>query len=458
MKLFITAAFSFSLAIISYACLSGEEKKESPEEQVSAVAESLNAEPPNDSSVVLSAIMPKGINAKPPFSLESLQDDFDEFSWQSFIALNWPANADGTPNTNLTIGEQQAGANVWQLWKSSREVFLPNGAKPNAWGEVENVPKVCRNLSEEELKKGIIQLTQVGKTPNVLDESGEPFQTGPLIDQNGQYTRYEILVNEIMFDYIVDNKLYNHEGQEAFNQDANFPGSVPNTDTMGAIMVKAAWVKMGGKYDKSKFHTTYALVYNNPEEQEGVEEACELVEVGLVGFHIGHKTKSDPQWIWSTFEHVDNVPTKGEARNKDFYNYYSADSDYPVNEPPARPWDPATKYTTPSQIERVIPITKEAQAINKKWQDALRAAVPNNVWANYELVSTQWPTKPESVTDPAGAPAPPFLSNTTLESYIQGKIKQTSSSCINCHNNASMTNGKFSDFTYLLQRAQKEKN
>ena len=80
--------------------------------------------------------------------------------------------------------------------------------------------------------------------------------------------------------------------------------------------------------------------------------------------------------------------------------------------------------------------------------------MPGSVWQNYELVSTQWPTNAQSKTDPTGVPAPSFLANTTLETYIQGEIKQTSSSCMACHNNATSTNGDFSDFTYLLQRAQ----
>ena len=35
---------------------------------------------------------------------------------------------------------------------------------------------------------------------------------------------------------------------------------------------------------------------------------CAPTLVGLVGLHIVQKTKSRPQWIWSTFEQVDNVP------------------------------------------------------------------------------------------------------------------------------------------------------
>lgn len=419
---------------------------------------------PDDPDIVISPHVPTAITVttKPP-TLESLQHDFDVFSWQSFIALNWPANDDGTPKDSITFGADQSGPTVWQSWKSSREIFLPNGEKPNAWGQVENIPIVCDSIDPELLKKGVIKLTHINKShnANVLDESGEPFQTGPLIDQNGNYTRYEILTNKVMFDYIVDNTLYNQEGQAAFGKDADFPFSQPDSikskDKEGAIMVKAAWIVMDGKYDASKFHTTYALVYDNPHEQAGVKPACKLQKVGLVGFHIAHKTKGDPQWIWSTFEHVANAPTQGEPVDRDFYNFYNAESKAAVNTPPARPWNPANTDTPPTQVERVIAIDDDAKALNTKYQAALEKLYKGSVWANYELISTQWPTDPNSVSDLTGRPAPTFLANATLETYIQGSVPQTSSNCIACHNNADMTNGMFSDFTYLLQRANKQK-
>ena len=408
---------------------------------------------PTDPLPTLSSMIPLEISANPPFTLESLQHDFDVFSWQSFVALNWPANADGTPNNNLVIGQQPGGPVVWQSWKESRDIFLPDGAQPPAWNQPNPVPDVCKHINN--IPSGTIHLTQVGKTPNVLDESGEPFQTGPLIDQNGQYTRYEILTNEAMFNYILDNQLYSKAGQAAFAKDADFPSSNTESNQIGAIMLKAAWVKMGGQFDPSRYHTTFALVYNNPEEQPGVESACSLEQVGLVGFHIAHKTEDEPQWIWSTFEHIANAPTKGEAPALSAYNFFNpACKDCAVNEPPPRPWNPANPHTQPTQVERVIPITEDAKKLNALYHAALEKAVPGSVWLNYELVSTQWPTNATSPTDPTGAPAPSFLANTTLETYIQGEVKQTSSSCMACHNNATGTNGLFSDFTYLLQRAQ----
>jgi hypothetical protein len=391
---------------------------------------------------------------KTPPTLASLQHDFDVFSWQSFIALNWPANADGTPNTNVTIGQATNSPVVWESYRESRDIFLPGGAAPAPWGQQAALPPVCKNIDAGHLPPGTMHLTQVGKTPNVLDESGEPFKTGPLIDQNGQYARFAILTNEQMFNYIDTNKLYSKAGQKAFNADADFPASNAPSQ-LGSIMIKTAWVKMGGQYDPSKFYTTYALVYDNPAEEPGVKPSCVLTQVGLVGFHIGHKTVDEPQWIWSTFEHVSNVPTAGQKPTLSAYNFYDANCKAcKVNEPPPRPWNPGTPYTQPSQVQRVIPITADAQALNSAYHQALAAVSSDSVWLNYQLVSTQWPTDAKSKVDPTGVPAPSFLANTTLETYIQGHVKQTSSSCMACHNNATTTSGRFSDFTYLLQRAQ----
>jgi cytochrome c553 len=57
-------------------------------------------------------------------------------------------------------------------------------------------------------------------------------------------------------------------------------------------------------------------------------------------------------------------------------------------------------------------------------------------------------------TDPDGTPAPTFLANTTLESYVQGNAPNVSSSCIRCHGNATDTTSADSDFTFLLERAR----
>lgn len=424
----------------------------------SEVTSTQSATPTPNSLPTLSSDIPKEITFNGPNNpnLEQLQHAFDVFSWDSFVALNWPTNPDGTPNTSVTIGQGVQVPTVWETWKESRDIFLPTGSKPSAWGTTNPVPDACKTIDPKTIPPGTLHLTQVGKTPNVLDESKEPFTTGPLIDQNGNYTRFEILTNQTMFEFILNNQLYSKVGQAAFGKAANFPASDTKQNLVGSIMIKAAWVKMKGKFDPRRFHTVTALVYDNPNEQAGVKASCSLEQVGLVGLHIGHKTENEPQWVWSTFEHIDNAPTKGQAVQQASYNFHNPEcKNCTPNSPPPRPWNPANLNTPPTQVERVIPITQDVMALNEQYHTALKKAVPDSIWANYQLISTQWPTNAQSKTDPTGVPAPVFLANTTMETYIQGSdALQASSSCIQCHNNATMTNGKVADFTYLLQRAQ----
>ncbi len=59
------------------------------------------------------------------------------------------------------------------------------------------------------------------------------------------------------------------------------------------------------------------------------------------GFHIMVKTRYRPQWLWSTFEHVDNVPPAGEGE---------------AREPDARDAGAPYSYFDPSQPDRRLPL------------------------------------------------------------------------------------------------------
>ena len=411
------------------------------------------------------------------FTVDTLQCAFDAYSWDLFLALNHDAQGNFVTGTNTN-------STVWQDWAESSDIFLPGGEKPPSIGGLfppRDIPEACQDLDDGKTRV----VRQVGKRPDVLEEFTEPFSSGPLIDTNGNYTRFAISVNKSMYDYILDNVLYSKEGQSAFTaagNEVNFlcscdaptgtgdPDCAPNGQ-QGAIMAKAAWKVLDGSDDPSKFHTINALVYT--EATGGSAASCSSQTVGLTGLHIAQKNHSDTQWLWSTFEHVDNVPTQGQTPTQSKYNYYVPDCDdcNDVNVPPKQPWNPHAQPVAGninhSQVERVIPITDDANAMNAQVQTDL---LSGSVWANYHLISTQWPTNPNAPggvataennwcspineADKAGAPAPVFLANTTLETYIQGTVPQASSSCINCHLNATMTDGQFSDFTYLLERAK----
>jgi hypothetical protein len=306
----------------------------------------------------------------------------------------------------------------------------------------------------------------LAKKPDVLFSSTQPFLTGPLIDQNGQFARFEISLNKSMFDYIVGNVLYNKEGQQQFAKAGKEVGfACTGTDSTatdtGAIMVKAAWKILGAGDEKTRFYTRKALVWTPGSTNPARPASCVVSDVGMIGLHIATKVENTPQWVWSTFEHRSNVPDLSSLPAKLPYSFYNQDCKdcTAVNTPPLRPWDP-TKPGQPTQITRVTPIDAPTTALNKSWQAALASVNPNSPWQYYDLISTQWPTQGSngcnalSQTSPDGNPAPQFLANTTLESYIQGNTPNTSSSCIECHVNAAATTGKFSDFTYMLSMAK----
>ena len=53
---------------------------------------------------------------------KNAQNPFDIFSWQTFAALNWPANEAGAP-IGERIGTHPNLPRVWQFYKQPGEVF-----------------------------------------------------------------------------------------------------------------------------------------------------------------------------------------------------------------------------------------------------------------------------------------------------------------------------------------------
>jgi hypothetical protein len=442
-------------------------------------ATTSTAAPSDRPPIVLSPAIPGDVTEAsiPPNSdrnqkLLLAQGDFDIYSWNTFIALNWPPGPNGIGDPNKKIGQNGDNDTVWEHYRDVADVFLAGGAVPTWKGQDSLPPPECK----ADYTPGMRVVSQVGKTPNVLtvSENLQPFKTGPLIDQNGVFTRFEILVNKPMFDYILSNTLYSKAGQQVFSGAVKFPCGVLN-GAEGAIMVKSAW-KIIEAADKARFHSAQVLVYTPASDNPKYPASCKKQTVGLVGLHIGHKTNNGPQWLWSTFEHIDNAPSEDEVASgklKPAYNYYNPKcppATCKANAIPPRPWVPNQVAAFHTQVVRMNMFKGGSEfaftSAAERNADALKLLVgvnPNSVWKNYELISTMWPTSPgdgkcnATATLPLGNPAPAFLANTTLETYVQGPplAPNVSSNCIECHLNATMTVGsKPSDFTYVLQRAK----
>lgn len=425
----------------------------------------------------------------PDPDMDGKQCLFDVFSWNSLIALSHSEEGlfPGTP--------------VWQGWPQSSDIFLPGGRDPGPWPGRREIPAACERsglLDPQNLLDDQPIFRQFGK--NRLEAVSQPFDSGPLVDVNGFYSRFMIAVNRDMYDEIREDSLYSREGQVGktvnfscgCDPDAGNTGdeTCPDGGQQGAVMVKSAWRILVPEDDHGRFHTTKAWVVTPA--MRGQEETCAIRTLGLVGFHIAHKTQSRPQWIWSTFEHIDNAPVQGESIPAGAqYSFYQPNCEgcNKANVPPPRPWDPHLEPVQDNrlktQVKRVISITPDQQEVARTVNEKAHGLLEGTVWTHYELISTQWPVDPEisdenqrqtpsesnrwcraiDPTDEDGRPAPEFLANTTLETFIQGKTPMVSSSCITCHRQATLAPGTrskdgsqhsdpFADFTFLLERAQ----
>jgi hypothetical protein len=365
--------------------------------------------------------------ATPPTDVcaEPNQVDLDLFSWLSFVAMNWPANtATCTANASASILTGKSPT-VWETYLTDSQLIPqnPNPSQPPQWCQQGSAAKAVLNQALASLPSAQRQratrlgVTKVlGDTSKAQDDLTENLPSmaqavgGVLADLNGRFVRYEIRDNKVITGYVVQNKLWYTQGQQQFNRDASFPP--------GAMELKAAWKVLGQGDDPTKFYTTWAIVYNNDSGAASPQQ--QPIQLGLVGLHIMTKTVNQPFWIWSTFEHVNNAPPKGQASSSTHYNFYNpACTNCVDNSQTVKNAHPDELNTNgqpiwqAAQVSRVNPIPNPPTALNALFQRLLGGSV----WANYQLVSTQWV---------AGIPSnnptlvPGWLANLTMETWNQG--------------------------------------
>ncbi|WP_143182019.1 hypothetical protein [Thalassospira sp. TSL5-1] len=275
----------------------------------------------------------------------------------------------------------------------------------------------------------------------------------------------------------------------------------------GATLVKMAWriLPKGqdatGKGPESTFLTRKARIFVAGQNSLSGHPLCLEEDVGLIGMHLVQRVVSGngDRWIWSTFEHVANAPLAGNARRP---NSFIAKNLFPdgcylpgvTKGKPAfkRPVAaPVTDIAKPEQFNlfrppsTAKPASLETSVVNQgvsskalwgaeqpyavnAWGDAIprsqlvrcwkvfegtektneewHAELKGSVWTNYFLVGTQWIGNGGGVPFGVGE-VPRFLSNLTMESFIQDKAV---GSCLGCHSTARSDAGQPANFTFML--------
>ncbi|WP_299435002.1 hypothetical protein [uncultured Aquimarina sp.] len=447
-----------------------------------------------------------------------LNEKFNEYSWQAFIAIMWPRDDKGKPTEKFT----DKGEPTWLGWKEAFQVYRSDGKTPAPWGS----PRTASGLGLHDDKiSEDARLVLSSATPthpknfDIADEVDQAF-AGKLFDQNGNVVVYEVLMNKEEFDYIVTNKLYNKNGQTKFSESgiANFPKGNYQENKLGAIEIKFAWKILEDSDIKDRYYREEGYIIG-PDGTSLVKK-----DLGMIGFHISQKTPTGKQWVWSTFEHIDNLDqnviekdgkttvippsltdpnceicpvnidvtnggttyTHNKGEHGDFWTISSSNTDKYY----------AESDVMKTQAKRMVDIPVRVQRVNEKMQTYFKQQ--KSVWQYYQLIDTQYPIDqnvlpgnhtesgykvPNSVVNkPGGNPNLALLTNITMETFFQAGNQSASNlmeanpvsditifgteSCMGCHSSAGIyeyKKGKVisgdqlsGDFSWLLGKAQWE--
>jgi hypothetical protein len=434
---------------------------------------------------------------------------FDDFSWRSFIALIWPAakGQRGVPDTTTT-NFPVTGPLVFETYKADWESFPP-ATSPNPppaplpWQDFAGKTNPCG--SSVDAGWGDVLLASETKFGNLGLAGFGNFFVGPVISSGfsqspsqQHYLRYQASYNQTEYNQILSNKWYLQAnlGNVTFcSNGATVAGQ--KCPPENSVDLKSSWIDMEGipSSSQSRYYTRKAWVLNPASGQ------CAVRTMGLVGLHIVSKTPSRPQWIWSTFEQIDNVPvvTGATPTTNTVFNLNDGNAAnlMPGQDPYCVPGQPGNQNGCPGippppsvipsdasqatrfNVTRTQPIgigyppkqpDQTTPATNASYQALLAKAAPNSPWQYYELVMTQWPV-PGNTPANGGDPKHSFpgnipnltciqtvkgayshscgFANVTMETFDQGSIF---SGCMNCHNFTAHPKGKSTgdDFLWSL--------
>ena len=380
-----------------------------------------------------------------------IQPSFDNFSWQSFVALNWPSDASGNPiGANFT--DDKDSLRVWERFTDASKIFNTHSDALKTFKTKNPSSKI---LSENSKISSNVEVS------DFIEADGNA-----LVDRNLNFVVYEVKMNPVEEKFILDNNLNTKKGiYEYYKSKDTIILPVQNGTIPGSIEIKASWRILDSSKgdDLSRFYTQNATIFVTSENSVSGQSFSFECTLGLVGIHILRKTEKFGFWVWSTFEHIDNVPDNlqqaqtNQEQNWSFYNPECLNC--PMNQPPKHVsgdtispnnivyrWKTEAPYAEHyatvvpgegqgqkfgTQVSRVYPIYFCTEQLNSIWQSKLSEL--GSVFANYKLVGTQWMIPTDGTPPARKINAPTYLGNTTAETFMQ-----EGSSCISCHSFAGI--------------------
>ncbi len=400
----------------------------------------------------------------------------DMFSWKLFAEAvkdefwkKWAADQQTWPGVSCAPGDttcQIAPYPICSPGKKGNNCCDPD-AKDNPGYRDRNPAKFCPFFPGDHPDKFSSGMPErLGVPPSkahTVSFAADPLMRAKLTEESpGREIRQSmaeiVFRNKPMFDYVFRNNLYTQEGvAEVFRRNAaNISGVNPGAPyrvangnraiteidfPANSVMIKSDWIskeragQMGLQDDPRnpyiKMNITSAVTDNNG-------TILQPGEHWLVAAHFS--SKDIPNWVWTTFEHVNNP---GRC------DYTGCNDSYGFSTPDAVDASLATNYTSPRVTCDSLPLASwvfdtgkkyEGGAINPRLAEVLRALgigmdhnptlVPkfsDRAWLSYRLKGSQ-----VNFSDSMGRPI--LLGNSVTEGGFM-----TSSSCMTCHARAGTT-------------------
>jgi hypothetical protein len=437
----------------------------------SASADSRAADPCPEPQVKIDSHVPHDVPGGmrlPPTAESDAQ--LAAFAWQQFLALCWQSDYNattfsrGAPDTswNFSMAYKPGQPLVWETY-AHRSELRPFGVALN---QPFNKPPTYlfgnTTIAPAELGTKFDLF-------NNLDEDSEigscSVYLGPADPKKGDPKKqplvlYQAKVNQTDYDYIKDTfgaDQFDPLGKLAKAQQANIcdirkdkkpapdginlpagDSSVPGVGGEGTIEIKTAFLLVTdqNKAELKDFFQTQAIYYTADYDATKTPNYSNWKyhngTFALLAIHVIHKTKSYPDFIFTSFEHkslaqkpfqyILTTPGPPTYPPSNFNPFHSAPP------PSPSPLPNGTQFggrhlivrqsgTKPTSSGDLYPIPHCLDAVTTTVHAELAKLNPNSIWLNYRLMGVQANITEKWATEPSeGAGPNHFMANHVVES------------------------------------------
>jgi hypothetical protein len=381
----------------------------------------------------------------------------------------FPSNGQ-TPETDYTIKpDPKVDCDFYKIaWQTF--LFVTQGDKA-----VDRVPRFLKYATPNDLFNGNHLLAfpkrqgqyQLLLTPrltkprhsNSLESVNQAVENGVLVDQNGRAVYYGVHLNNTFAEFIRANGFTDLDKYRNADATLEFP--------VGCVELKSSWRIVGRNEDRAKVEkrwlTVDALLAKIKTDTQGnvvVDPGDPIPEtVALVGLHVVVRTEGHPEFIWTTFEHVDNAPdvpagvvlTSNKSVTDKEWTFCAPNT--PANKCNI---NPRKNAANPLKLVNAAAQLLEPKGLvcrefpfggdDPRGVVSLSASVHEKlgrelaVWKNYELIGGVWLDDPAASfkenkqefaeSEVAGST---MLSSSTMETFTQHTPNGAPENCFTCH-------------------------